>query len=230
MLMWLHHVVIAASSLVEAQTPIVTDRPDFTESTSVVASGWQIESGATWSSPRDGAALALPEALIRWSAGPALEARLKLPDYTASKDAKAWGEVGLGLKGRLNAPRGLDGSAWIASIGMPTEGSTARPSLAAAWVWDKALHAGAVAGMSSAHWADGRIAWMQTLALSTDLTPNTSAFIEGVAEGMRKVEDTILHLGLAHRPDPRRQWDIHVGFGRASASGAFLGIGYSERR
>lgn len=228
--MWLHHVVIAASSLVEAQVAIVTDRPDFTESTSVVAKGWQIESGATWSKPRDGASLALPETLVRWSAGPALEARLELPDYTASKDAQAWGEVGLGLKGGLNAPRGLDGSAWIASIGMPTEGAAARPSLSAAWVWDKALRRGTVAGMSSARWADGKVGWMQTLTLSTDLTPKTSAFVEGVAQGMRKVEDTILHLGVAHRPDPRRQWDIHVGFGRASASGTFIGIGYSERR
>lgn len=141
--MWLHHVVIAASSLVEAQVAIVTDRPDFTESTSVVAKGWQIESGATWSKPRDGASLALPETLVRWSAGPALEARLELPDYTASKDAQAWGEVGLGLKGGLNAPRGLDGSAWIASIGMPTEGAAARPSLSARRLRDSRPRGGA---------------------------------------------------------------------------------------
>lgn len=196
----------------------------------MVSKGWQVESGATWTKSRGERTVSLPETLIRWGVGPSVEARLELPDYTASPDAKAWGEVGLGLKGRLNAPRGLDGSAWIASIGIPTEVSQARPSLAAAWVWDRSLARFDLAGMTATRFSDGRVAWTQTLTLSTELSQRMSAFVEGVAEGQRSLDDAILHVGLAYRPSSRRQWDVHAGVGRPSASGIFIGIGYSERR
>jgi hypothetical protein len=60
--------------------PLLTDRPDFTESAAVVPDGdWQVELGLEWSSQSDGQGLVLPLALLRYGLGAGFELRLGLP-------------------------------------------------------------------------------------------------------------------------------------------------------
>src|SRR5688500_2357430 len=67
-----------------AQEAIVTDRPDFTESTATVPVGsLQLEGGATWTEVEDAEELSLGELLLRLPFGPALEGRLAVGYLTS---------------------------------------------------------------------------------------------------------------------------------------------------
>jgi hypothetical protein len=66
--------------------PIVTDRPDFTESSEIVPSGLlQLESGGTYSRDGDERAGSLGEALIRVGLAPRAELRVGLNSYAFSQ-------------------------------------------------------------------------------------------------------------------------------------------------
>jgi hypothetical protein len=66
-----------------AEEPLVTDRPDFTESSSAVGSGVvQLESGLTYADFRGGFDITtFPEILARWGVHEKLELRFLLPTY-----------------------------------------------------------------------------------------------------------------------------------------------------
>ncbi|HVR97870.1 MAG TPA: transporter, partial [Thermoanaerobaculia bacterium] len=73
----------AALDLSGLPEPLVTDRPDFTESTSTVAPGhFQVEGGATLARVEDEDSETWGEVLVRYGLGPRLEARLAAGSYT----------------------------------------------------------------------------------------------------------------------------------------------------
>ncbi|MFN2421130.1 MAG: transporter, partial [Gemmatimonadota bacterium] len=70
-------------SSMNAQGPLVTDRPDFTESAAVVGTGRvQLEGGATWTDLGDSDELALGEILVRIGLHDRLEFRVAPNSYT----------------------------------------------------------------------------------------------------------------------------------------------------
>lgn len=114
------------------EAPMVTDRPDFTESATVVPKGSvQLEAGVTWASfeeeGRYGSSwdlLSLPEALIRWGIGDRLELRFGLPNYFVERfwryDVEEWGDLSIGVKWELGAVKSPWDFALIAELDLPT--------------------------------------------------------------------------------------------------------------
>src|SRR5262245_31627156 len=84
------------------EEPLISDRPDFTESTQTVPSGRaQIEGGWTLIHDSGDTENTLGELLIRLGLGPALEGRIALPSFVIADDARGndgWTDATLGLK------------------------------------------------------------------------------------------------------------------------------------
>ena len=81
-------VIVAIAIPVVAVEPLVTDRPDFTESALVVGpSNWQLEFGATHDNGANVDATSLGELLVRWGVAQKFELRLVTLTYTWVKDA-----------------------------------------------------------------------------------------------------------------------------------------------
>lgn len=97
----------AATAPAAAQEPMITDRPDFTESAFTVGSGVaQIEAGYTYFERGPTTMHQIGEALIRYGIIPNLEARVLLPSYLSANtdvgplesDASGFGDANLGIK------------------------------------------------------------------------------------------------------------------------------------
>lgn len=106
--------LIGAGGVAQEPGPLVTDRPDETESTGVVASGFiQLEVGWTVTEASDEIAASrthtLPEGLVRIGVFPRLEARVGLPVWSSveteidqsEQRSDGFGDASLGLKLRL---------------------------------------------------------------------------------------------------------------------------------
>jgi len=65
----------------------------------------------------------------------------------------------------------------------------------------------------------------------TSTTETADAFLEYVGDFPEQGRPRHLaHVGIAYRPTPHQQLDLHVGVGLASvAANRFIGIGYSFR-
>jgi len=227
-----------------AQQEIVTDRPDFTESSSTVGSGrWQVETGLTHSWIGLDRETQAPETLLRLGCGPRWELRLGLPSYRLQRDGgitgDGWGDLYFGAKARLlDLPDGLQ-VAWIPGLlsAMDPHPGGSRHAADVKLAWSKDVGGDrSLAGMVAVGAPIGsgapRPVWQHTLALGLPLTARASAILEHsceVSHGSRP--DHVVHLGFTFRPTPGTQWDLHVG---ASLSGpsrrAFVGFGYSFLR
>lgn len=96
-----------AQSFSGLEDPIVTDRPDFTESTEVVPRGhFQIEGGSTWARVEDEESESLGEILVRIGAGERWEARIGAGSFTRSQGdaggASGFEDPSIGIKIRLS--------------------------------------------------------------------------------------------------------------------------------
>ena len=121
---------VCLNAEVAAEEPLVTDRPDFTESSSTVGSGvFQLEGGITYADLRGGTEVTtVGEILARWGVAEKLELRFVLPTYSfergSASDASGFLSSGIGLKYDL-LPGGGDGfiggmeAALIASTTVP---------------------------------------------------------------------------------------------------------------
>jgi len=116
------------------EEPLVTDRPDFTESSSTVGRGLlQLEGGFTFAEFEGGAEVTtLGEVLARWGVAPKLELRFVLPIYAwergSGDDRSGFTDSAVGLKYELaqGLGSGLIGgmeAALIASTTVPTGGA-----------------------------------------------------------------------------------------------------------
>jgi hypothetical protein len=189
-------VVFHAGSAV-ADEPLVTDRPDFTESSSSVGRGvLQLEAGATYVDFEGGTRVAtLGEVLLRWGIVERLELRFLLPTYAwedgRGYDASGFVDTGIGLKYQFKDPRGagiIGGmeAAVIASTTLPTasgdfESSQLQPGAVASLGWDlsRDLGLGMNFGIASPVDGDDRFTslWISA-ALGIGLTDTTSVFVE----------------------------------------------------
>jgi hypothetical protein len=224
---------------------IVTDRPDFTESSSTVGSGrWQVEMGLTYSWTNEDRETQAPETLLRVGCGPRWELRLGLPSYRMQREGgvtgDGWGDMYFGAKVQLlDGPRGLQ-VACIPGLlsAMDTQsGGGSRHAADVKFAWSKDVGAGrSLAGMLAVGAQIGpgapRPVWQHTLALSLPLTARASTILEHsceISHGNRP--DHVVHLGFTFRPTRSTQLDLHVGTSLSGPSrGAFVGFGYSFLR
>ncbi len=121
-----------------AMEPIVTDRPDFTESAETVPAGRsQLEGGYTFGRTSNERARTLGELLLRVATGPRAEIRVGVPSYVGTRGpggaaATGFVDASLGFKVKLrdrSEGYGLRGRPDIALIGaltLPTGGRAYR--------------------------------------------------------------------------------------------------------
>lgn len=102
--------VCAAPLAAQEQEPLVSDRPDFTESTGTIAPRHvQVEAGVTWQEVGEEDSLTAGEVLIRLGVGERLEARFGVGSWSRidapAGRADGYDDPTLGLKVRLTDPQ-----------------------------------------------------------------------------------------------------------------------------
>lgn len=234
----------ATQQLVD-EPPIETDRPDFTESTSVVPkASLQIESGLTYERPGSGVrSLNMPEMLLRYGLSERWEVRFAVPNYLwadggGSPRVRGFGDTYVGAKLELRSWRGAE-FALIPAVNLPTGARGLRaekltPEVKLVYSID--LPQGlSLSGMTYAAFVreNGRdlTAWQHTLSLGMPVGNRVGMFVEHVADFQRgATPGHTLHSGFTYQPRPNTQFDMHYGIGLTrTAADFFVGAGYSVR-
>jgi hypothetical protein len=229
--------------------PLVSDRPDFTESAETIASGrLQVEGGVSRTRSEEGDATAFGELLARIGISDRLELRLEpgsyeVVDVPGGGGVEGLGDASAGVKLRLPpiAAAGAPLAALILDAELPTgagrvgEGGV-RPGavLALAWELRDGLGLGANLGWRRAR-ADGQRFDQATgsLALGWQAAPRTGVFLEWFGFSRDAPGgDPLHHLdgGFTFAVTPDLQLDLYGGVGLGSgAPDHFLGAGFAAR-
>jgi Putative MetA-pathway of phenol degradation len=249
-LIWTLVLVLVAGSGA-AKDPLITDRPDFTESAFVVGRGTvQLEGGATYGDFGAESATTLPELLVRWGITRRVELRFLTPTYAwlDGTDGSTSGflNMALGAKIALNDGEGdgfwgRTGAALLVATTVPT-GSSALSSdelqptatLSLAWELSEAVGFGTNIGWARPE-EDGRRfnTFFASVAAGVGVAKNTSVFFELVffdRERDRGPSTSTFQTGVTYLVNPDFQLDLRVAR-RIGSEGADLlvGIGASAR-
>ncbi len=220
---------------------IVTDRPDITESATVVPkASLQAENGLTWTNDHLNHLVTLCQTLLRLGVSDRTELRLTLPSYSLglSRGLGSSGvtDISIGFKQQLGPlPGGFDLSLIVATS-VPT--GTADKTTHRLDPFLKARELGngwSIGGMASIFWptAEGKrnLTWEPTFVLQRDLSKALDVFAEYGGDypqhgGARQT----VHFGTAYRINSTNQIDFHFGFGLSSSTPQrFFAAGYSFR-
>ncbi|MFN2384638.1 MAG: transporter [Gemmatimonadota bacterium] len=251
---WLLIVALLVPSSLQAQAserePLVTDRPDFTESAVTVGTGRvQLEGGYTLARVDDLTEHALGEVLLRIGLGPRAELRLAPGSFVWTEgdtdDASGLDDGTLGAKLVLAAPPGARGlrpaAALLLSTSVPT-GAAAfgenawqpEAKLALAWELSDRLALAANVGAAAASEAGERFGQgTGSLTAALALTPRLGGYVEGygfLPAGPDGADAGYLNSGLTLLFGPDVQLDARIGIGFSAAEpDVFLGVGASRR-
>ena len=230
-------VVLLACATADARADLVTDRPDFTESTESILRGvWQFETGVSWFDVEPDEALVLPETLIRTGLAERWELRLGLPDFVDVGEQSGITDASLGVKFAIGSV-GPGDLALIGEVSVPTgdeEFSTDSYDPTAILIYGQELadgwSLGSQLGVSSLSVGDeDLIVVAPTLVFGREFRPGWGVFYELAAE----VPDTgassvVFHTGVTWAHRANGQWDAHVASGLTSAAPDLqIGVGYS---
>lgn len=230
--------------VLQAEGPIVTDRPDFTESSVVVPLGsTQVESGFTFvRSDKRNEAFSAPEVLIRHSLGEKTELRVGLPDYNWLKSPGSRQEglenTYLGAKIQLGPCKGID-LAIIPAVFIPTGRKGIRSealSPEVKFVYSLGLPndcslSGMVYAASLEDEGDRMTPLQHTISLGIPVRDKVGMFVEHVVDAQKGSRPAhLLHSGFTYQPKLDRQFDLHYGIGLTrNAPDFFIGAGFSIR-
>ncbi len=224
--------VFGLTALGSAEEPLVTDRPDFTESSSTVGSGvLQLEGGVTFSSFQSGIDVTtVGEILARWGVAEKLELRFVLPTYSwesGGGDSSGFLNSAIGLKyelakGRGNGVIGGMEAALIASTTIPTgtsdfASSKWQPSalLAASWELGPNIGIGSNLGVGRPADDDNRFTTLwASVALSVGISVAASIFVELYGfnrEEARGPNTATVQAGFVYLVNPDFQLDARAG-------------------
>lgn len=222
---------VSATWPAAAEEPLVTDRPDFTESSSSVGKGvLQIESGVTYVDFRGGESLTtLGEILARWGVAKKLELRFLLPTYahvSGTGDASGFLSSGVGFKYQLtdgDASGFLGGmeSAVIVSTTVPTgtadfASSDWQPAGVFSASWELSPDVGIGTNLGIARPAGDGMRFTSlwaSAALGVGLSESTSVFFElfGFNRDEARGPSTVtLQSGLVYLFNTDLQADVRV--------------------
>ncbi len=217
--------------------PLITDRPDFTESPVTVPKGSiQLETGLTLEHADGLRASSGPEALLRWSPTHGLEIRLQSPDYVRADAQDGFTDFGVGVKLELGSFASWDVGA-IASVELPTGDATlsaggTQPELIVAAgralgeAWSLGTQVAAAKPGDS-----GGVHLLATFVVGRALSEAVGAFAELAADREPGGSGAaLLHGGFTLSVTPTVQLDLHgaVGLGGHAPDG-ILGLGFSTR-
>lgn len=242
---------VLASSQASAKDPLITDRPDFTESAFVVGRGTvQLEGGATYADAGDESVTTLPELLVRWGITRTVELRFLTPTYawidgTNGSDS-GFLSTSLGAKIALNDGDGegflgKTGAALIVATTVPTGNSAVASSawqpnatLSLAWDLSNSIGLGTNIGWARPE-SDGQRfnTFYGSVAAGFGVAKNTSIFTELIffdRESERGPSTTTFQAGVTYLINPDFQLDLRAAR-RLSSEGAdiLIGLGASAR-
>ncbi|MBM3458947.1 MAG: transporter [Armatimonadetes bacterium] len=222
---------------------IVTDRPDFTESSLAIPRGMlQIESGFTYTANSDGTRLFnIPETLFRWGIGGKTEIRLAPADFLIGRNGKTrrgFGDTYLGFKRELGSLGGFD-LALMPAVTLPTSSrgfgsGSIDPEIVLTWARDlkSAWSVGGILGMAWPREPGNRnTTFFPTISFSRSLGGRLGWFFEYAGTFSESGDDVhLLHHGYTYLLNNNSQLDLHGGFGISRAApDFFIGAGYSVR-
>ena len=231
-----------AAECTQPDTPIETDRPDFTNSSIVVPVGsLQNENGIDTS--RDRGADILNGTNSRWRLGiaPCLEVLVDLPTYiTTFRGAgpSGFSDLAPAVKWQVSPLPGRFDLSLTVGAALPTgatgiSGPGVQPYVQIPW--SIALSDGwALTGMETNFFApssDKKFTYQSTLVIEKEITERSFLFIEYVGGFPSNGRNSqLINSGGKYRIDDRQQIDFHVGVGLdRNAPGYIFGIGYSFR-
>lgn len=234
-----------------AKDPLITDRPDFTESAFTVGRATvQLEGGGTYADFGSESATTLPELLIRWGITRTVELRILAPTY-AWLDGPNGSDTGflssaLGAKIALNDGDGdgfwgKTGASVIVATTVPTGSSAVASSawqpsatLSLAWDLSKTIGFGINIGWARPEDDGQRFnSFYGSVAAGFGVAKNTSIFTELIffdRESERGPSTTTFQTGVTYLINPDLQLDLRAAR-RLSDEGAdiVIGLGASAR-
>jgi hypothetical protein len=242
---------IVAPPLGAQLSPLVTDRPDFTESAVVVGRGTiQFEAGMTRTSspPTAGAVVSAPELLVRLGLTERAEFRLGAPTWSKRVGASAGGDwdnrwsAGVKVEALSGGPTGL-AFLGVASFqvgredhiltamegGAPADLDDEEAIFSVLAVVSRELGGVGLAAMTSV--TDGLATRLgQTLVASLPFGATVAGFLEyagGFGGGLPA--EHLAHAGAAWQLTPDLQVDLHGGRTLRGDRSWFIGAGISVR-
>lgn len=241
----------ALAGFAHADDGIVTDRPDFVESSATVGAG-RVQLETSLARERDDGADAdytawSTPSLLRIGLGEAWEARVETDGYVrldaAGRHASGGSDVSVGLKYHVPGS-GEHGpsAAWLFHVDLPTgartlRGHGARPSLR--WVGEWELPAGFAVGIMPGLIYDrgerGRfLGGIAGITLGKDLGERAHAFVEIAAPQIAHARDggtqATFDTGLSYRTGEDAQFDVAVYVGLNDRTPDFAAtVGFSRR-
>lgn len=226
-----------------AAAPIVTDRPDVTNSSLVVPRGsLQVENGINGTVRREAGRVDGTNTRLRLGVFGCTELVLDLPTWSGAvsgRGASGFTNLAPGVKHQLGPLPGDIDLSIATGLGLPTgarriAGPGPQPYLQ--FPWSRELAGGwGVSGMLTAFWLPERagsdVLLENTVVVSRELTGTTELFVEFVGDYPRDQRpQQLVNMGGAWRVTPTQQLDVHGGFGVDRETPRwFLGIGYSFR-
>jgi hypothetical protein len=230
----------------ETEEPeLLTDRPDFTETSFVVPKGsLQVEGGFTYENGSDGErSFNAPELLLRYGLARRTELRLGLPDYIrvrgSGSRASGFGDTYVGFKHQLGPNGAPYGFALIPAVTLPTGGDQVSsdrvdPEIVLTWTRDlsEVWSVGGILGFAWPTEDDERNStFFPTVSFGRPLSARWGMFIEWAAEFPERGGDVhLLHHGYTYALSRVSQADVHLGLGVSRAApDFFIAGGYAIR-
>ncbi len=243
--------MVMTATSVMAKDPLITDRPDFTESAFVVGRGTvQLEGGGTYADFGSESVTTIPELLVRWGITRTVELRFLTPTYAwlDGPDGSNSGFLStvLGTKIALNEGDGdgfwgKTGASVIIATTVPTGSSAVassawQPSATLSLAWDLSAAVGLGTNIGWARPEDnGRRfnTFYGSVAAGVGVAKNTSVFVEFIffdRESDRGPSTSTFQTGLTYLINPDLQLDIRAAR-RLSSEGPdlLIGLGASVR-
>jgi hypothetical protein len=228
----------------DAKSPIVTDRPEITESSVVVPCGsLQFENGFAETGNGGQHGLDLPETWMRFGIAGRGEVRFALPDYfsnddTASGFSSGASDVSVGYKQQAGPVHGFDVS-FIPSLSLPTGTNRISshgydPSLQIPWSrgLSKNWTAAGMFSVADPTQPSGRnLTGQSSVYFDWQLTQPLDAWAEYSGSfPERGGPQHIFNFGACYKPSPHQQIDFHWSLGLSAAAPDYsIGLGYSMR-
>jgi hypothetical protein len=243
-------IVLSAGPLcAQGLEPLVTDRPDFTESASAVTPGQlQLEAGYTFTQSGDVNEHSLGEALLRIGIMKRVEGRIGASIAWVEQpgnDDSGLEDPSLGIKIILTEGAGQPGwrpaVAILAATTLPAGSDevtedTWQPGVTGAFAWDvsERLGLGANVGYTYASEAGERFdQGSASVALGVGLTERTGAYVEAFTifpAGEGAGDDATLNGGITYLVSNSFQLDARIGAGLTDdAPDVFVGFGVARR-
>jgi len=217
-----------------------TDRPDFTETTTVIERAvMQIEGGFTYEAEGVSSVYGFPEILLRTGVVNRLEVRLGLPDYeridVGGEPDHKLGDGYMGAKVQLSPSGGPWGVGLIPGVKVPLDREDkAKPTPEAVLAWSLDFPDDWSVGGGFGHtWLKtskrGPNAAFSTFVLSRPLGERAGAFFEWMGEFQDGVPGKhLIHHGYTWTVQHDLQIDVHGGVGLTEANADFfVGAGFA---